>query len=300
MARHAWFRRGGLRHAGKGLRAFMVTMEGLEDRTLLSVSLLMPLLATSGQRAAITAPLNSRGGVTIHEQAGVAFTAVVGTFSTIAPGTNLHATINWGDGTTPSIGTITPTGVAGVDVINFQVSGGHTFTKAGTLPIVVTVTQSFGPPGSLTPVRLVAVIDSTAIVGKGVSTDLNGTITGKYSLAPTAVTLGALYIFSGTGTAGVMGPVSASGRVSLPTILAATGRATGTLKLTSISATPLPGGSVTLSLVGPITASTAPFPAVLNYVITGGTGAFAGATGTGTIDVTLNSGLGFTFVIQSS
>jgi hypothetical protein len=247
-----------------------------------------------------TADVSSSGGVTLDEKAGVAFTATVGTFSYIAPATGLAASINWGDGTAASVGKITSTGASGATVINYKVTGSHTYAKAGTYPIVITVTQSSGPAGSLAPIKLITTIDSTAIVAAS-SLDLDGTITGTYSAAPTAASVGALYILTGTGTAGVLGPVSASGRIQLAP-LNTSAPVTGSLTLTSISASAAgPGGSVTLTLTGPVEISSGPIPATLGYVITSGTGDFANATGSGTLGVSLGPDIqDFTIVIHSN
>jgi hypothetical protein len=284
-------------------------IEPLEDRRLLSITPLVPGVsrAITVGPTPISVPMGQ--GVTLHEQAGVQFTASVGTFVTLAPGTNLHAYIRWGDGTS-SQGMLKSDGVVGIDQIKFEVDGTHTYRRSGTFPINVAVYQS-GPPGSLAPVRLVASIKSIAIVaGKNVA--LNGTITGKYSLAPVAATFGGGYVFDGTGMAGDLGAVSAHGLVLLsppggplpipyPTNLGAV----GTLTLTSTG--PSAGAvlsSVTLALSAPSPvatgAPTSTFPSTLHYVITGGTGLFAGATGTGTIAVTLNPDMTFTFVVSSN
>ncbi len=255
------------------------------------------LLGTIHSRAIVAG--NSAGGVTIHETAGKSFTATVGAFQFPAPGTHLSATVSWGDGTT-SKGTLVGAGIIGVDVIKFDVDGTHTYAKAGTYAITVTVINSLGPPGSLAPVQLVATIDSTAIVAPKASLPLDGTIKGTYKLAPTLPDIGATYVFNGSGHAGAMGTVTAAGTVTLPGFIA-TGHATGTLKLTRVSASAAHSGSVTLKLTGPTEAGFGPFPTDLAYVITAGTGAFAGATGSGIIAITLVPGsLDFTFVITSA
>lgn len=107
-------------------------------------------------------PKNSAGGVTIHEVPGKAFAAVVGTFSFPAPNTSWIAQINWGDGST-SKGVVTATGVSGIDVINFKVTGGHTYALAGKYAITV----SIGRPLSALPFAIT--IDSTAIVAAPVA-----------------------------------------------------------------------------------------------------------------------------------
>jgi hypothetical protein len=116
--------------------------------------------------------------------------------------------------------------------------------------------------------------------------NLDGTITGTYLPAPVASDIGATYVFNGTGTVGDMGSVAAHGIVTLPGFVV-TGNATGTLTLTSASAAAAAGGSVTLKLSGPEEAGDGSFPTMLSFVITGGTGRFAGASGSGSIAVTL-------------
>ena len=247
--------------------------------------------------SAIAMFTNSSGGVTINEAPGVAFTTSVGTFITIAPGTNLHASINWGDGSS-STGTLKSDGVIGLDEIQFEVDGTHTYARVGTYPIVVVVTQS-GPPGSATPIRLITTIDSTAIVAASSSVNLNGTITGTFIPAPTAADIGAVYVFNGTGTTGDLGAVTAHATVTVPGFVA-TGHATGTLTLTRVTSSAAGAGTVTLALTGPTQAGFGSVPSTLSYVITGGTGVDAGATGSGTIAVTLGPGTAFTFVITSA
>jgi hypothetical protein len=253
--------------------------------------------AVIGAATTSAPPVNSTGGVTLQEAPGVAFTASIGTFITLAPATNLQASVTWGDGSS-SNGTVKADGVIGIDEIQFEVDGTHTYANVGTYPIHVVVYKPGPTPTSVA--RLITTIDSTAIVASATSLSLNGTITGKYSLAPTAITIGPGYIFTGTGTAGVMGNVSAQASVFGPPFQT-TGQPQGTLTLTAVgpSATPV-ASTVTLAVTGPTQSSSAPFPSTLNYVITAGTGTFAGATGIGTIAVTLGAGQSFTFVITST
>ena len=171
----------------------MATIERLEGRCLLS----SVITGTS---------------VTLYEQPGVPFTADLGNFVTIAPGTNLQAAITWGDGSF-SQGVVKADGVVGIDEVNFEVDGTHTYNKVGMYRIQAIVYQP--SPTPTTAVRLVATFNDEAIVARG-NTVLNGVISGTYLAAPTSVAVGAEYIFNGTGTAGVLGPVSAHGDVILP------------------------------------------------------------------------------------
>ena len=110
----------------------------------------------------------STGGVTIHESPGVQFTADVGSFQFPAPGTVLAATIDWGDGTPPSQGTLIPDGIVGIDVVHYQVAGTHTYASPGAYNIHIIITKSgpgLTPTPSTSPVFIVLTIDSKALVG---------------------------------------------------------------------------------------------------------------------------------------
>ncbi|HWB52977.1 MAG TPA: hypothetical protein VG722_02255, partial [Tepidisphaeraceae bacterium] len=169
-----------------------------------------------------------------------------------------------------------------IDEIEFEVVGTHTYLDAGTFNITTTIQ---GAP--------VDAIDSTAdVVAAG--TNITGAITGNYSLAPTPVDVGAVYVFNGSGTAGELGAVTAQGHVTLAGFITS-GNATGALTLTAQS-----GDSVTLAVTAPTEEPFGPFPSVLNFTITSGTGQFAGATGSGTIAVMLGGINSFKFVITSN
>jgi hypothetical protein len=271
---------------------------GQAGRPAPNVVVLLGIIRSKAVIGTTTAPpVNSTGGVTFHEAPAVEFTASVGTFITLAPATNLQASITWGDGTS-SIGTVTSAGVIGIDEIQFEVDGTHTYANVGTYAIHVVVYKPGPTPTSVT--RLITTVDSTAIVASATSLSLSGTLTGTYNLAPTAVDVGAGYVFTGTGTAGGMGNVSAQGTVFLPGFIT-TGHAHGSLTLNAVgpSATAV-ASTVIIAVTGPAEAGFGPFPSTLDYIITDGTGTFAGAAGSGTIAVTLGAGQTFTFVITST
>jgi hypothetical protein len=238
------------------------------------------------------------GAVQIYTKVGFPFEGAVAHLNFHVPANTAtaeySASIDWGDGT-QSAGTFASSTAAGKS----DVIGSHKYTKAGTFDVHVVVT--YGPtPGSGAefPTKIVAVIDSTAHVAKRII-GLNGTIAGTYKTPLTNPDAGATYVFTGTGKAGALGPVSLSGSVSLPGFIA-TGSASGTLTLTTIGATPAAGGSVTLKVTGPTEKGFGPFPSTLSFTITGGTGAFANDTGSGTIAVTLDkTAHAFAFVINS-
>jgi len=252
---------------------------------------LTKLIATINSTAIVTPlPPNSPGGVTIDEVAGQSFTAAIGTFTTLAPGTTLKATINWGDGST-SAGALQADGVSGLDLVKMQVDGTHTYAEAGTYPIHIVVTRpSIGPVAIVIPV---ATIESTAIVSATATTpiSLTGTIIGSYKspivtpVASATPITGDSYILTGSGTAGIMGQVTAQGTIALPG-LALTGLSAGSLTLTNAS------GSVTLQLSAPLLPVAAALPRVVDFVISQATGIYVGDTDSGTIGIKLIPGAG--------
>jgi hypothetical protein len=280
-------RRGNRNHQRQGQTQVRCGLEALEDRCLLSTTL--PVLPAPGG-----------GGLVFHETPGQQFTADLGTFTSIAPGTSLKASINWGDGTT-SAGTIKADHVNGLDTVVFEVDGTHTYAADGNYAITATVTRPGPTPTTL--IALIATLHDTAVVSTG-NISLNGKITGTYSLAPVNPVLGYTTVFNGTGTAGALGGVSAHGTVFVP-VGEFHGQATGSLTLTSVSANPVDSGSVTLTLSGPAETAVGPIgvPPTMSYVISSGTGIYADATGSGVIEIKLGTNgrsNGFTFTIVSS
>jgi hypothetical protein len=111
--------------------------------------------------------LESKGGVTLTETAGVNFTANVGTFRSMLSSDTMTAIIDWGDGTQSrgkilALPTADPIGGA------FAVYGNHTYYKSSSYLVHVTVYSSTPPPvvgptatdPTEPPVILVAQIDS--------------------------------------------------------------------------------------------------------------------------------------------
>ncbi len=84
--------------------------------------------------------------VSVMATANTSFTGPVATFTDSggpAPVGNYSAVINWGDGTAPSMGTITVSGTT------FTVSGTHTYASAGTPTITVQIADAGGATLSL-------------------------------------------------------------------------------------------------------------------------------------------------------
>jgi hypothetical protein len=109
-----------------------------------------------------TSPVNPAApGVTVHEIAGERFTAELGSFTTLAPGSHLRATINWGDGKT-SVGKLVPSGVVGLDEVTLEVSGAHKYIHPGTYGIAVRVLRP--PLGASLAIQDIATLDAIAEV----------------------------------------------------------------------------------------------------------------------------------------
>jgi hypothetical protein len=97
--------------------------------------------ATS-QTSVADAPLGS-AGIAIHAIAGQAFPAGLAVFTDAdagRPASHYSASVNWGDGSPATAATIT----ADSSGSGYGVGSNHTYAKAGTYPIVVTITDSTG------------------------------------------------------------------------------------------------------------------------------------------------------------
>jgi uncharacterized repeat protein (TIGR01451 family) len=99
-------------------------------------------VAPTGNTAPITVAQGDQpitaSGTTFSATEGASFSGSVATFTdpdTTATASEYSATIDWGDGTATSAGTIS--GSAG----SFSVSGTHTYAEEGTYPVTVTITD---------------------------------------------------------------------------------------------------------------------------------------------------------------
>ena len=117
-------------------------------------------MATGSASATVSeADVLTGHAVAVNAQEAVLFSGTVATFTdtntsnTVA---DFTATINWGDGTPVSAGTVT--GSAG----NFSVSGSHTYATSG--PFTITVTLADDAPGTAT-----ATVSSVATVSAAIA-----------------------------------------------------------------------------------------------------------------------------------
>jgi hypothetical protein len=105
---------------------------------------------------------------------------------------------------------------------------------------------------------------------------LSGQVSGTWLEQPTIPDVGHTQTLSGSGVVAPLGMAQVSGELHTPGFVAR-GETTGTITLSNAD------GSVTLRLVGPPQAGFSPPPSSFQYTITGGTGKFAAASGTGVV-----------------
>jgi hypothetical protein len=103
-----------------------------------------------------------------------------------------------------------------------------------------------------------------------------GMVHGSWTTKPTLPDAGTIQELQGSGFFPSLGQVQMSGTLHTPGFIRE-GRTTGTLVLSNAR------GSITLQLVGPPQPGFSPPPSTLQYTITGGTGAYAGASGQGMV-----------------
>jgi hypothetical protein len=132
----------------------------------------------------------------------------------------------------------------------------------------------------------VALRNVTPIVARqGQAIVLQGTVRGGYFVSFGVPDIGSTYRIGTVGRLAPLGQSSEAAQVHTTGFIAQ-GMATGTMTIRAAR------GSLSLNLIGPVQPGFSPLPSTLSYTITGGTRAYQNASGTGTIDVTLNQGIG--------
>ena len=151
-------------------------------------------------------------------------TVVVGTFTDTNPtapiGTFTAVTINWGDGSSTTSGTITQTGGVGTA---FQVIGSHTYASNGTFTLGISVTGDGGAP--LTGTVEVATFNYFSVSAPSAVTTWN-----SFTFTVTALTRNGTV---NTGYSGTVVLTSSDGSAMLPansTLTAGKGTFTATLQ----------------------------------------------------------------------
>ena len=180
-----------------------ISVEVLENRRLLSGSVLAPLDTTPSPVAALS----------VNATAGKKFNDVVGTWTiagglpTQGSGVIAIAIVNWGDGKTSHAKFVDD----GSGVI--QIVGSHAWAKPGTFQTVVNVEEfPRKHPHQLTDIGQG---DGSAVVApKPHAVSVKGTLTGTYT-TPLGNPDARSYDFTGTGTAGRWARLASADR-SLP------------------------------------------------------------------------------------
>jgi hypothetical protein len=155
------------------------------------------------------------GGSAISATVGASLTATVATFTDPTGPQSLgtySASINWGDGTAPSAGTITLSGTT------FSVAGTHTYSQQGSFTVTTTITRAGAPiPVSVTAPATATfpavTINSVFPVSASIGRD-TGTITLATFTDPSGPDLISNYSASinwGDGTAASTGIIGSNG-----------------------------------------------------------------------------------------
>jgi plastocyanin len=152
-------------------------------------------------------------GTSISESPNVAFTQTVASFTDVDPSpvlSNFTATINWGDSSPNSAGTIVGSGTPGT----FNVQGTHTYSGIGSFGIAVTITDSAGSTAGASSSALVLnptslALNSSAnpslnqpVTFTATVTAASGTPTGSvdFQNLTTGIDLGSATLSSGTAS----------------------------------------------------------------------------------------------------
>lgn len=154
-------------------------------------------------------------GLAVSTTQGVSVTAPVATFidfDATKTAASFTATINWGDGTATSAGTIT-TGVGG-----FNVTGTHTYVAPGTFTITTQIADSSGNFESTTSTATVKALTSTAVSTSVTPSDFGQSVTFTATVTSSAGTPGGSVQFKDGGTnLGAAATLNASGVATIAT-----------------------------------------------------------------------------------
>ncbi len=173
-----------------GTVPFGITIENTADGSIVQGN--GSLLVTD---APLGPPINAQPTIP-QETRGAAFTATVASFTepdTLATPGDFLATINWGDGSTPSLGTVTETSSPNPNVLAFLIAGTHTYTSAGSYTVTVevkglasTIALTSGAPVTVVGANLdlpapSLVVSDASINTQGQSYIPAGTVVGTFT-----------------------------------------------------------------------------------------------------------------------
>jgi hypothetical protein len=222
-------------------------------------------------------PINA-SGVAVAATEGTAFSGTVATFTdpdTAALASEYGATIDWGDGTSSTVGTIS--GSAG----SFTVSGGHTYAEEGSFTVTVAITDTDNAANTATVTPTATVADAALTSACAMPSLTTQAFSGKTATFTDASSTGTLTDFTASinwgdssSSAGTItgGPGTTLYTVSGSHTYASTGYFTVTTTITDV------GGST----------STATCTKVLVFAFAPGGGAFAIGDKENTIGASVN------------
>jgi hypothetical protein len=242
-----------------------------------------PTAGTSASATVAAAALSAQG-TTVTGTEGISLGSVlVATFmdsGTIASPAGYTATINWGDGSSPTVASsITSTGTA--DGTLFSVFGNHIYADEGSYPITVTITKTTSGATAVASSQAV-IADATLTAGAAVAlTPHTGTIIGPAvgsftdadPIAPISDFTAIIYWGDGSNSAGT---IDQPGGVGTPFIVVGT-HAYATPGVYSITTNVTDVGGSAVTLTGSAT--------VTDVAVTGAVRSFPAVEGqnTGTI-----------------
>ncbi len=111
--------------------------------------------------------------------------------------TDFTATINWGDGTTPTIGSVTQPGGPGTA---YSVAGNHTYTTPGAQTLTVTITTKGSPTPETAQDATSITVQADAATHFAVSAPANATAGTAFNVTVTALDAGDNTVTNYTGT----------------------------------------------------------------------------------------------------
>jgi len=153
------------------------------------------VIATNASFVVTDAPLEPNAAVIVPTEMAV-FTGVVGTFVDDSPTANAAdfttVSIDWGDGTPTTTGTVTAT-LQDLNSVHFNVTGTHTYTEEGSRSIKITLVDDGGTTGTINSVANVA---DAPITASGVP--------GGLSLTEGSTFSGLVATFTDAGTDGTI------------------------------------------------------------------------------------------------
>jgi hypothetical protein len=229
----------------------------------------------NSKAAVADAPLSPFATSTIANSEGVAINPTTATFTdanTGATAADFAARIDWGDGTSPSVGVVAATATPG----RFTVSAGHTYPANGNYPVTTTITDRGG--STLVFVNQATVTDAALTLGPTLALSttegqpLSNQIVGTFTDADAFGVAGSFSarIDWGDGTPNTPGTVTKLGNSGGGAVFAITGSHTYTTVGTptiSVAVTDSGGSTIGSSTSAAVSVAQAPIQLTVSPLV---------------------------------